>query len=110
MKKRKHRKVKLHKNWHRQPGGQKYRGLPGIRPGARPPNSWDDLPGSKSSKSYIRHLNAMIAKGWDIEIILEKLEAKWGVPKWQSIDEVIEQLYWEEYRKGFTITEHEELK
>ena len=104
MRKSKHRRIKRNDRWYRKPSNQKYKRRPWIRPGARPIDSWDDIPTDHELKMVSNHIDAMIKKGWDRDKIITKVEAKWGMKKHVAIDVVKDSIEWEEssqWMKGY---------
>ena len=101
MRKRKHRKIKRTDRWWRRTGNWKYAYLPGIRPGARPPNTRDEIPIDLELGMLNKHIDAMIAKGWDRDKIVAKVEAKWGMKKHVAIDYVKGLMEWAEDNESF---------
>ena len=73
----KHKKKKLKPPQHRCPSNQKYRKDPLVRPGARPPSTWDDLPLGDENWMPWKHVNKMLDKGYSEKEIVEKLSKKW---------------------------------
>jgi len=90
MKRSSHRKVKRSDQYLRRIGNQKYVNDPSIRPGARPPDAWDDFQVTPECKQYINHIQAMIKKGWDLEKIVDRVCAKWGLDRSFAEKEVAE--------------------
>ena len=106
--KQKHRRIKRLDRWYRRPSNQKYKKLPGIRPGARPPDSRDEIPTDRIQYGVRRHIEAMIKKGWDRDKMATKVEAKWGMKKHIAFEWVDDYIEWAEdnsawlteYRQG----------
>ena len=61
----------------RHPGGQKHRLDPEGRPGARPPDTWDDVVPGRGSDQYIRAVKRMLQKKTPDQKILRSLTTKW---------------------------------
>lgn len=62
---------------HRRPGGAKHRHDPGTRPGARPPDAWEDIGVGKDKRQYEKALQRMLQKGMPDRKILHSLTTKW---------------------------------
>ncbi len=61
----------------RHPGGQKYRLDPEGRPGARPPDTYEDVVPGRGSAQYIRAVERMLQKKTPDQKILRSLTTKW---------------------------------
>lgn len=61
----------------RHPGGQKHRLDPEGRPGARPPDTYEDVAPGRGSAQYIRAVERMLQKRMPDKKILHSLTTKW---------------------------------
>jgi hypothetical protein len=64
----------------RHPGGHRHRADPEVRPGARPPDAWDDKGIGRANYAPRRAIRRMLDKGYSREQILERLTSQDG--KW----------------------------
>lgn len=79
------RKSNQHYLYHRKPGGQKYRKDSQVRPGARPANTWDDLPLGRENYGPLRHCKRMLSR-FSQEEIVKKLVLKWSLTEKQATE------------------------
>ena len=95
------RKEEPERGWgFRHPGGAKHRADPDVRPGARPPDAWDDRPISNDNYTARRAVRRMVAKGLSREDILDKLTSQDG--KWRLSHRSAERLLqWETEKERY---------
>ena len=78
--------------WIRSIGNQKYKKMPGIRPGARPPDSWDDYRTCDEHYKPRKVFQKMWDSGrWDEETIVRKIHKKWRIPKSEVVRWITEE-------------------
>jgi len=68
----------------RRPGGQRNRMDSEVRPGARPPDTWDDIPHSSESYQWHKVMRRMIQQGRPEREILRKIVTRWGVDRTEA--------------------------
>lgn len=78
------------KGSHRSIGSQKYKN--DQRPGARPPDAWDDKPFGRESRAPCRHAARMKDLGISKGEASKRLEKKWKLSK-TSIVEILNQVW-----------------
>jgi len=95
------RRQEPERGWgHRHPSGHKHRSDPEVRPGARPPDAWDDKGIGRANYIPRKAVRRMLESGLSREEIFAKLTSQDG--KWQMSHRSAERLLqWETEKERY---------